>query len=58
MIASTYFAPLFCAAFWAMGSWIMMSQCVREEVKGPALVWAISFVVSSLVSAYYFWRMA
>jgi hypothetical protein len=45
------------AVFWAVVSAIAASVSVRYEMRRSAWGWTASFVLSSLVAAYSFWRL-
>jgi uncharacterized membrane protein YoaK (UPF0700 family) len=45
------------ALFWAVISAIAATVSVRYEARRPALGWTASFVLSSMVAAYSFWRL-
>jgi hypothetical protein len=48
---------LLVASAWALLSAIVAAVCVRYEMRGMAWGWTVSFVLSSLVAAYSFWRL-
>jgi hypothetical protein len=48
---------LFIALSWALISAIAASASVRYEMRRSAWGWTASFVLSSLVAAYSFWRL-
>jgi hypothetical protein len=48
---------LFIALAWALISAIAATACVRYEIRHLAWAWTASFVLSSLVAAYSFWRL-
>ncbi len=48
---------LFIALAWALISAIAASVSVRYEMRLLAWGWTTSFVLSSLVAAYSFWRL-
>ena len=48
---------LFIALLWAAVSAIAASASVRYEMRRLAWGWTASFVLSSLVAAYSFWRL-
>jgi hypothetical protein len=45
------------ALAWALMSAIAATASVRYEIRHLAWVWTASFVLSSLVAAYSFWRL-
>lgn len=45
------------ALAWALISGIGAVLSARLEVRGPALGWLASFVLSSVVAAYAYWRL-
>jgi hypothetical protein len=45
------------ASAWALLSAIAAAVCVRYEMRRLAWGWTASFVLSSLVAAYSFWRL-
>jgi hypothetical protein len=49
---------LFLALAWALISAIAVTVSVRYEMQWGAWGWTASFLVSSLVAAYSFWRAA
>ena len=48
---------LFIALSWALISAIVATEGVRYELSRLAWGWTASFVLSSLVAAYAFWRL-
>jgi hypothetical protein len=48
---------LLIAVLWGVISAIAASASVRYEMRRPAWGWTASFVLSSLVAAYSFWRL-
>jgi hypothetical protein len=50
-------ALLGAAAAWALLSAVIATGCVRYGMSRLALGWTVSFVLSSLVAAYSFWRL-
>jgi NhaP-type Na+/H+ or K+/H+ antiporter len=55
---SVWAIVLFLALAWALISAIAATVSVRYEMRWGAWVWTASFLVSSLVAAYSFWRAA
>lgn len=49
---------LFIAFAWALISALAVAGSVHYEMRRLAWGWTASFVVSSLVAAYSFWRLA
>jgi hypothetical protein len=54
---SVWATVLFIALGWALISAIAATVSVRYEMSWGALGWMASFLVSSLVAAYSFWRL-
>jgi ABC-type uncharacterized transport system permease subunit len=50
-------ALLGAASMWALLSAVIVVLTVRLGMNRLALGWMVSFVVSSLVAAYSFWRL-
>ncbi len=55
---SVWGSVLFIALSWALISAIAASASVHYEMRRFAWGWTASFVLSSLVAAYSFWRFA
>jgi membrane protein YdbS with pleckstrin-like domain len=51
-------AQLGLASAWALLSAVVAAVSVRYEMRRLAWGWTASFVLSSLVAAYSFWRLA
>jgi hypothetical protein len=54
---SIWASVLFIALAWALISAIAATVSVRYEIRHLAWGWTASFVLSSLVAAYSFWRL-
>ena len=54
---SVWAIVLFLALTWALISAIAATVSVRYEMRRGAWGWTASFLVSSLVAAYSFWRL-
>ena len=54
---SVWVPLLFVATLWAAISAMAMSASVYFEMRRSAFGWFASFLVSSLVAAYCFWRL-
>jgi hypothetical protein len=52
-----YLGLLIIAAFWALFSGAVVLLNIHEGSQRSAWHWAASFAASSLVAAYYFWRL-
>lgn len=53
----TYVGVMVAATVWALISALAAEYSARLEYRNFALGWAVSFVLSTLVAAYYFWRL-
>ena len=55
--ADTYLGLLIMAAFWALFSGAVVAVSEHDALQKTAARWAASFVVASLVGAYFLWRI-
>jgi hypothetical protein len=55
--ADTYIGLLIVAIFWAFFSGAVVAVSEHDALQKSAARWAASFVVASLVGAYFLWRI-
>ena len=55
--ADTYIGLLIVAIFWAFFSVAVVAVSEHHALQKSAARWAASFVVASLVGAYFLWRL-
>ena len=55
--ADTYMGLLIIAIFWALFSGAVVALIEHDALQKSAARWTASFVVASLVGAYFLWRI-
>ena len=55
--ADTYVGLLIIAIFWALFSGVVVAVSEHDAEQKSAVRWAASFVVASLVGAYFLWML-